>query len=179
MDRRGTSGLLLAAAVLSLGLALRRASPAEAAPAGLGEARAAWLAGDRDAARQRAEASLPPLRREVAARPSDPGPRLWLAEGLALAGEPGPALAEAERALALEPAPAGTRLDGAARGESPLETVALVALEAGDTPRAVAALERLAALGGALSPGSGLSDPRGWPGRPGGVADQRLAHTRP
>jgi hypothetical protein len=159
------SGGVVALGVVSLALAiaLRHCGLLEQGPGGVRAARAAWLAGESGAARQRARASLPSVRREVAALPTDLDRRLALAETLALAGEAELALVEAERAVALDPAPAGSRADGAARRESALETLAVVALEAGATARAEAALGRLAALGGGLSVGSDLLDPRRLP----------------
>lgn len=109
------------------------------------DARARWRAGDVASARALAESALPRLRHQVAAAPADPDRHMALAEALALVGRGREALAEARTALATDAAPAAARSTRDAG--SLLETMVIVAMEAGATDEALDAVEILLARG--------------------------------
>ncbi len=124
------------------------------------DARARWRAGEIAASRAAAEAALPVLRHEVASAPADPDRHMALAEALALVGRGREALSEARTALATDTAAPPGR-DGA-----PLvETMVIVAMEAGATSEALDGIEILLARG-----------PR--PGAPSVADDERFAPLR-
>lgn len=106
------------------------------------EARERWRAGDVAAARAIATRVMPELRREVTAQPGDPDRHMALGEALALQGRAAEALWEARSAVASHPAP---KVQRGAGGESLLETLAIVAMEAGETEDALDALELILA----------------------------------
>ena len=122
------------------------------------QARERWLAGDAAAARTLARAALPRIASEVKARPGDPRRRMALAEALALGGDPRQALAEARSALAAHPAPAASS-PGDGR-ESLIETMAIVAMEAGQAEDALDLVEILLARGSPASAGELATDER-------------------
>jgi hypothetical protein len=131
--------LLLSIAGLVMIAALHRWGPGPFGSSQVRAARALWRSGDAEGARRAASSALPGLRREVDGMPTDVERRLALAEALALAGERERGLAEARRAAAADPAPWAERRQGDLVHESPLETLAVVATEAGDDGQATAA----------------------------------------
>jgi hypothetical protein len=121
------------------------------------EARERWRTGDHAGARAIAAAVLPELRREVKAQPGDPERHMALGEALALEGRATEALWEARSAVATHPAPAAPRGE---HGESLVESLAIVAMEAGETEDALDALELLLAGEPVWEAGRLRADPR-------------------
>jgi hypothetical protein len=144
------SFFLLCVAAVVVVVGLRAIGPGPYVSQGVRQARAAWQTGDVLAARQLAGSLLPELKREVDGLPADLERRLAYAEALALAGEPERGLSEAERAVAADMAPWVAKPVGSEPRESPLETLAIVATEAGAADEAVAARDNLLAHGGRL-----------------------------
>jgi hypothetical protein len=110
------------------------------------QARQRWRAGDRAKAQEIAAGALERLTHQVASSPMDPDRRMELAEALALSGRRLEALTEARRAVQLDPAPAEPRSSRLGAG-SLLESMAIVAIEAGATEKALEVLEVLLARG--------------------------------
>jgi hypothetical protein len=108
-------------------------------------ARALWQSGQVEAARQSAAAALPALRREVEGLPGDLERRMALAEALVLSGQRERGLLEARHAVAADLAPWVTRRHHDAVYPSPLETLAVVAAEAGASAEEAAVRRELMA----------------------------------
>ncbi len=109
------------------------------------EARELWRTGDRSGAQAIARGALERLTRQLSSSPMDPDRRMELAEALALSGHRLEALAEARRAVQADRAPAAPR--SRMGGGSLLESMAIVAMEAGATEEALEVIEVLLARG--------------------------------